>query len=172
MRVTEYGYCFIAESLTWPSADEVLHPGTNPLNSAESLTKHDTLTCLGQFDCIIATNVLNFIYDYDSAVHGLALMVKQSGVCLCTVAGLCQVSRYDYDRWGDYWRFNDMSIRKIFERYFDQIEVMPYGNAPLAASFVMGLSQEDVPPRFFEICDPDYQILITVKASSPKIFVD
>ena len=44
MRVTEYGYCFIAESLTWLSADEVLHPGANPLKSAESRKEEERLS--------------------------------------------------------------------------------------------------------------------------------
>lgn len=133
------------------------------------LTDPATFIRLGRFDCLIATNVLNFIFDFKAAVRGLALLVKnKSGVCFVTVAGVVSISRFDYDRWGDYWRFNDMSIRKIFEEYFEHVEVRPYGNAPLAAAFVMGLSQEDVPPRLFEHNDPDYQILISVKAWSPK----
>lgn len=123
----------------------------------------------GQFDCVIATNVLNFIFDFETAVKGLATLVKpNSAAVLVTVAGVSQISRFDYDRWGDYWRFNDMSIKRVFEKYFDCVEVAPYGNAPLAAAFIMGLAQEEIPGRLFEINDPDYQILIAVKASRPK----
>lgn len=123
----------------------------------------------GQFDCVIATNVLNFIFDFDAAIRGMSLLLRpDSGVCLCTVAGLVQVSRYDYDRWGDYWRFNDKSIRRAFESHFESVDVFIYGNAPLAAAFIMGLSQEEIPSKLFEINDHDYQILIAVKASGPK----
>lgn len=132
------------------------------------LTNLETFSDLGRFDCVIATNVLNFIYDFDSAVRGLSLLVKEEGSCLATVAGCVPVSRYDYDRWGDFWRFNDMSIRRVFDRYFDAVEVYPFGNAPLAAAFIMGLAQEEVPPHLFEINDSDYQILIAVNARSPK----
>jgi hypothetical protein len=129
------------------------------------LTKHESLAEVGIYDCVIATNVLNFIYDIDSAVKGLAKLVKPgSGVVLVTVAGIVSVSRYDYERWGDYWRFNDMSVRYLFERHFRQVEVSVYGNAPLAAAFIMGLSQEEVPNKLFEHHDRDYQILIAVKA--------
>jgi hypothetical protein len=133
------------------------------------LTNIDSLNHLGVFDCVIATNVINFIFDFDAAVYGLSSLVnKESGTVLVTVSGLSQISRYDYVRWGDYWRFNDKSIRIIFEKYFHEVEVQTYGNAPLAAAFIMGLAQEDVPNRLFEYIDPDYQIIITVKAAFPK----
>jgi hypothetical protein len=136
---------------------------------AGDLTIFETFAGLGQFDCLIATNVLNFIFDFDRAVKGLASLVKpKSGVVLVTVAGLSQISRFDYERWGDFWRFNDMSIRRVFERYFNDVDVVAYGNAPLAAAFIMGLSREDVPASLFEHQDSDFQILVAVKASSPK----
>jgi hypothetical protein len=61
-----------------------------------------------------------------------------------------------------------MSIRKIFQKYFNNVEVQTFGNAPLAAAFIMGLAKEEIPSNLFEIYDPDYQILITIKASLPK----
>jgi hypothetical protein len=133
------------------------------------LTNRQSLSSIGKYDCVIATNVLNFIYDYDTAVKGLASLVEPvNGVVLVTVAGLVPISRFDYDRWGDFFRFNDMSIRRLFEAHFENVEVIAYGNAPLAAAFIMGLSQEEVPSSLFEFHDPDYQILIGVKASKPK----
>jgi len=133
------------------------------------LTNHQDLEELGRQNCVIATNVLNFIFDIESAVKGLAYLVEPSRGCvLATLAGLCQVSRFDHERWGDYWRFTDMSVRRVFETYFEQVEVTAYGNAPLAAAFIMGLSQEEVPESLFEHCDSDYQILISVRASKPK----
>jgi len=140
------------------------------ISYAGDLTNPDSLLSIGSFDCVIATNVLNFIFDFDSAVHGLSTLVKtRSGTVLATVAGgVSQVSRYDYERWGDYWRFSDMSIQKIFQKYFNRVEVQTFGNAPLAAAFIMGLAKEEIPSHLFKIHDPDYQILITIKASLPK----
>jgi len=137
---------------------------------SHDLTAHHTLDAIGKYDCVIATNVLNFIYDFKSAIQGLAKLTNQNGgVLLATLAGVSQISRFDYDRWGDYWRFNDMSIRRLFEEYFEEVEVIAYGNAPLAAAFIMGLSQEEVPGSLFEYHDLDYQILIGVKATKPKL---
>jgi hypothetical protein len=134
------------------------------------LTDYNSYSKLGSFDCVIATNVLNFIYDFDEAVLGLSRLTNtEGGVCLVTVAGISPISRYDYDRYGDYWRFNDLSIRKIFEKYFEEIEVLAYGNAPLCAAFIMGLSQEEIPETLYDFNDKDYQILISVKARLPRL---
>jgi len=134
------------------------------------LTAHHSLDAVGTYDCVIATNVLNFIYDFKGAIQGLAKLTQPDcGVLLATVAGVSQISRFDYDRWGDYWRFNDLSIRRLFEEYFEEVEVISHGNAPLAAAFIMGLSQEEVPSTLFEHNDSDYQILISVKAAKPKL---
>ena len=133
------------------------------------LTAHHSLDAAGKYDCVIATNVLNFIYDFRAATQGLAKLTQpDSGVLLVTLAGVSQISRFDYDRWGDYWRFNDMSVRQLFEEYFKEVEIIAYGNAPLAAAFIMGLSQEEVPESLFQHHDPDYQILIGVKAMKPR----
>jgi hypothetical protein len=132
------------------------------------LTAPSSLDAVGVYDCVIATNVLNFIYDFKAATQGLAKLTRpDSGVLLATLAGVSQISRYDYDRWGDYWRFNDMSIRRLFGEYFEEVEVVAYGNAPLAAALIMGLSQEELPTSLFEHHDHYYQILIGVKASKP-----
>lgn len=147
--------------------------GSGPSSSYENidldLTKNKEVDPFkGSFDCIIATNVLNFIFDVHSAVKSLGALVNENGTVLATVAGCVPVSRFGYERWGDFWRFNDLSIKRIFSHYFDDVVVGHFGNAPLAAAFVMGLSQEEVPTRLFSMNDHDYQILVTVKASRPK----
>ncbi|MDG2271681.1 MAG: hypothetical protein P8L39_05225 [Halioglobus sp.] len=133
------------------------------------LTDCRSLADLDKYDCVIATNVLNFIFDTHAAIRGLASLVQpDTGSVLVTVAGLAPISRFDYDRWGDFWRFNDMSMRQMFELYFKNVTCIAYGNAPLAAAFIMGLSQEDVPAHLYEHNDPNYQIMIAVRAMNPK----
>ncbi len=120
------------------------------------------------FDCIIATNVLNFIYDFDTAIKNLSQLVKkENGFCLVTVAGLSSISSYDYERWGDFWRFNDLSMMRSFNKYFEDVEIDFYGNATLAAAFILGLSKEEVPINLFEHKDHNFQITIVIKASKP-----
>ena len=42
---------------------------------------------------------------------------------LATVPGISQISRYDMDRWGDFWRFTTLSMRRLFEQSFAPADV-------------------------------------------------
>ena len=118
-------------------------------------------------DCFICTQTLNFIYDIKSAIIGCHKLLNVGGVFLGTVAGLSQISRYDMERWGDYWRFTDLSIKKMFEEVFGEghVEVQIYGNALAATAFIQGLSVEDIPNiNKLMYMDENYQIIIGIKA--------
>ena len=69
-------------------------------------------------DCFICTQTFNFIFDAAKAVQGAHALLKPGGVLLATVAGISQISRYDMDRWGDYWRFTTASMKKLFSPVF------------------------------------------------------
>ena len=44
-------------------------------------------------------------------------MLKINGKCIITLDGpLSHISRYDMDRWGDFWRFTNLSARLAFEK--------------------------------------------------------
>jgi hypothetical protein len=71
------------------------------------------------------------------------------------------------NRWGDYWRFTDLSIRRLFESVFDKdkIEITAYGNVFAANAFLQGLAVEDLPNKhILDKLDDDYQITIGIKA--------
>ncbi len=118
-----------------------------------------------KIDCFIVTQTLNFIYDFKSAIKGLHHMLKRGGVALVTVAGISQISRYDMDRWGDYWRFTDLSIKKAFEEVFGKgnVEVETYGNVLAATAFLHGISAEELTSEELFYKDKDYQIIIALK---------
>jgi hypothetical protein len=118
-------------------------------------------------DCFILTQTLNFIYDFKSAIKGLHYMLKTGGVALVTVAGISQISRYDMDRWGDYWRFTDLSIKKAFEEVFGEgnVEVETYGNVLATTAFLQGISAEELTKDELFYQDKDYQMTITIKAT-------
>ena len=146
---------------------EILHY-TNDTNKATivgDLTNKETLP-EKKIDCFILTQTLNFIYDFKSAINGIFYMLNPGGVALVTVAGICQISRYDMDRWGDYWRFTDLSIKKSFEDVFgiDNVEVDVYGNVLTAVAFLEGISAEELTKEELFYKDIDYQIIITIKA--------
>ena len=129
------------------------------------LSKIDSLPS-NTIDCFICTQTLNFIYDVKSAVSGIFHMLKEGGVVLATVSGISQISRYDMDRWGDYWRFTDLSAKKVFEEVFGvgNVEVDTYGNVLAAIAFLHGISAEELTEEELFFKDKDYQLTITIKA--------
>lgn len=130
------------------------------------LTKPETLP-EGRIDCFICTQTLNFIYDVQKAIEGSYKVLKPGGAFLCTVSGISQISRYDMDRWGDYWRFTDLSIRKMMEEVFGggNVEITTYGNVLAATAFLQGLAVDDLPDvSLLDKVDPNYQITIGIKA--------
>lgn len=146
---------------------EILHY-TNDNSKATiigDLTKVETLP-MNIIDCFILTQTLNFIYDFKAAIKGVYHMLKNGGVALVTVAGISQISRYDMDRWGDYWRFTDLSMKKAFEEVFGEgnVEVETYGNVLAATAFLQGISAEELTKEELFYKDKDYQMIITIKA--------
>jgi SAM-dependent methyltransferase len=123
----------------------------------------------GAFDCIILTQVLPFIFDVRGAVSTCHRALKPGGLVLATVPGISQISRHDMDRWGDFWRFTDRSARQLFEDAFGkgQVEIETFGNVVLAAKFLQGLALEEIRPEELAPNDPDYQLIITMKATRP-----
>ena len=119
-----------------------------------------------RFDCIIFTQTLPFIYDYHSALENLKKMLKPKGVLLVTLSGISQISRYDMDRWGDYWRFTNLSAKKVFEDFFpiENICIKTYGNVLTATAFIQGIVSEELLKEELLFRDPDYEVSICVKA--------
>ncbi len=93
------------------SQSHILHYTSDNKNATivGDLSKLETLP-KDMFDCFICTVTLNFIYDFKAAIAGIHSMLKENGVAIVTVASLVQISKYDYERWGDFWRFSDMGI--------------------------------------------------------------
>ena len=120
-----------------------------------------------QFDCFICTQTLNFIYDFRSAVIGCHKLLSENGTFLGTVSGISQISRYDMDKWGDYWRFTDLSVLKLFEEVFGvgNVKINIYGNALAATAFIQGMAQEEILYNDLLMkSDPNYQIIIGIRA--------
>jgi SAM-dependent methyltransferase len=118
------------------------------------------------FDCLILTQTLPVIYDIHATVQTIYRILKPGGVVLVTLSGISQISRYDMDRWGDYWRFTSRSAKQLFQEAFseDKISVTSYGNVLAATAVLYGLVVEDLSEKEIDYSDPDYEIIITVKA--------
>ena len=121
------------------------------------------------FDCIICTQTLQFIYDVRAAIRTPYRILKPGGVLLATFPGISQISRYDMDRWGDYWRFTTLSAKRLFEEVFppENVESRAYGNVLIAIAFLHGLAVEELRQKELDYHDPDYEVLICVRAVKP-----
>ena len=118
-------------------------------------------------DCFICTQTLNFIYDVRKAIEGCFRLLKDGGVFLGTVSGISQISRYDMNRWGDYWRFTDLSLKRLFAEYFreENITIQTYGNVFAANAFLQGLALEDIGDKsLLNVKDIDYQVTLGIRA--------
>ena len=118
------------------------------------------------YDCMILTQTLLFIYDVHAAIETCYKALKPNGILLATFPGISQIVRYDMDRWGDYWRFTDASTRRLFGNVFglENIVVETHGNVLIASAFMYGLATSELKAHELDFNDPDYQVIITVRA--------
>lgn len=121
------------------------------------------------FDCIILTQTLNVVYGVSAAIKNVCRSLKSKGVVLATVPGISQISRYDADRWGDYWRFTTQSIRRLFLPFFQAsaLSVTAHGNVRTATAFLDGYASEELSRSILDSHDPDFELLITIRAVKP-----
>jgi SAM-dependent methyltransferase len=140
-------------------------PGTQSNLLVADISDPSTLPS-DAFDCFICTQTLNFIFDLQGALNGIVKLLRPGGVFLGTVAGLSQISRYDMERWGDYWRFTTASAKKLFvPRFSGAVAVKSYGNCFVACALLQGLALEELPDLdVLDYHDEDYQIIVSIIA--------
>jgi SAM-dependent methyltransferase len=119
-----------------------------------------------RFDCIICVQTLHVIYEVRESIATLHRMLRPGGVVLATVPGITPACRPDRDLWGDYWRFTSASMQRLFAERFGPggVHVEAYGNVAAAASFLYGVAAEELAPGRLDPRDPDYEMLIAVRA--------
>jgi len=124
---------------------------------------------LEAFDCMILTQTLPFVYDMKGVIDNSHRALRSNGVLLATFPGISQISRYDMDRWGDYWRFTTLSAKRLFEAVFppENVTIASHGNVLASIAFLHGLAVEDLRRKELDYNDLDYPITITVRAVKP-----
>ncbi|MEM2125322.1 MAG: glycosyltransferase [Candidatus Methanosuratincola sp.] len=149
---------------------EVLHaePGNPQATIVGDLTDADQIPA-NTFDCIILTQTLQVIYDVRAALQTVYRILKPGGVILATFPGISQISGYDKERWGYYWSFTSLSARRLFEEIFppECVQVNASGNVLVATAFLYGMAAEELKPEELDHNDPDYEVVITVRAEKP-----
>ncbi len=119
------------------------------------------------FDCVILPQTLLFIYDVHAAVRTLHRILRPNGVLLVTVPGLTHTVPEDKEMWGQYWSFTDDSLRRLFGDVFgpENVEIESHGNVLTTTAFLYGLVVEDLRAADFVTDDPDYPLVLTVRAT-------
>jgi hypothetical protein len=118
------------------------------------------------YDCFICTQTLQVIYDIRAAVAGTRRLLAPGGVLLATLPGISQISREDNRDWGDWWRFTARSAQRLFADVYgkEHVQVRQHGNVHAAAAFLYGLAAEDLDLSALELTDPDFHLVMTVRA--------
>ncbi len=168
-RILEVGGAYYSRRFAGGKAEsfEVLH--ATPENKAATMIGDLTDTATlpeNSFDCFICAQTLQYIFDVRKAVEGAHYLLKPGGVLLATVPGISQISRYDAPRYGEYWRFTADSLQRLFEPVFrGGLEIKSFGNVMAATAFLQGIAIEDLPDlSLLDKHDPDYQLLLTIRA--------
>jgi SAM-dependent methyltransferase len=149
---------------------DVLHklPGNPDATIVADLSGSNDLQS-NTFDTIIFTQTLQFIYDIKSTIATLYRILKPGGVLLVTASGMAQISREDFELWGEYWRFTSLSAQFLFEEVFpkENVSVNSHGNVLSAISFLQGLAAEDLKRRELDSVDPNYELIVAIRAVKP-----
>lgn len=127
------------------------------------------------FDCIVLTQALQFVLDVGAAIATCHRILRPGGVVLATMPGISHISHDPADVWKDFdlwcWSFSQRSLRMLFERTFGpgNAAITGHGNVLAAISFLEGLVIADLTQEELEHRDPDYDLIITVRAvKGPK----
>ncbi len=146
-------------------SDVLGFPGSSGSTIQADLTKSDHIPS-SLFDCVILTFTLQFIFDVRAALKTLERITKPNGVVLIVVPGISQLSRYDMDTWGEYWRFTSLSMRLLMEEVFrpEDVTVKSYGNVLAATASLHGVVATELRRDELDYWDRDYELVIGVRA--------
>jgi SAM-dependent methyltransferase len=148
------------------TTSDVLDNDANNSNATviADLTKADQIPA-NMYDCVILTQVLQYIYDCRAAIQTIHRILKPGGVLLMTVPSISQVAdQKEGAVW--YWTFHEAAIKKILGEFFPEnsIGVDAKGNVLVAAAFLYGMGGDELTPEEYEFRDPDYQFMLTARA--------
>lgn len=117
-----------------------------------------------QYDCIILTQVLQFIDDLPASINECYRILKPGGVILITVPSLSRVDCISGAE-GDYWRFTTASLRYLLGKKFTEnnLVITSYGNVLSAVNFLMGFSSGEIGKKI-DFNDKNFPCLVTAKA--------
>lgn len=149
---------------------DVLHisdwgPGVTMVGDLTDLGHVDS----GLFDCVIVTQTLQLIYDYQAALRTIHRILRPGGVALVTLPAINK-SRDEMGAFGDYWAFRTISAQRLFAELFpaEQVTVTGYGNVLAAVALLHGIAAEELSSEELDQKDRAYEVTVGVRARKPE----
>jgi SAM-dependent methyltransferase len=116
----------------------------------------------GVFDCIVFSQTLQFIFDFQGALKTLHKALKPGGVLLLTTCGVSKMR----DAWPWYWSFTSAALGRLLQNQFgtDAVSVEAHGNVFVATAFLQGVAIEDIDRSYLKVTDESYAIVVAARA--------
>jgi SAM-dependent methyltransferase len=123
----------------------------------------------GSFDCVILTQVLVLIRDFEAALRTVSRILKPGGVALITMPGISQISTDAAEAAAWSWSFYPQTFRSFLAKHFDPQKelVQSYGNVKTTIAFLAGLAREDLSRADFQRDDSRYPLIVAARAVKP-----
>lgn len=148
---------------------DVLHVDSgNPRATIVGGLEHADHIADDSFDCIVLTQTLHLIYETAAAIQTVHRILKPGGSVLATMPGVSQIAG---DRWGRqwFWGFSSQSVARLFSEVFplELVRVEAYGNVLSSVAFLHGLATHELTIGELEERDPQYELVVSVRAVKP-----
>lgn len=139
---------------------------TNPRATIHGDLRRLTQVPADTYDCIILTQVLQYVDDAFAAVAETFRILKPGGSLLATVP---MVGPLDDHGVVDFWRYTPNSFPWLLGRAFprERIQTRTWGNMCTSVAFLMGLARQDLRPCQLEFVDKTYSNIISARATKP-----
>ena len=123
----------------------------------------------GLFDCVIVTQTLQLIWDYEAALRTIHRILRPGGVALVTVPAINK-SLDEKGAFGDYWAFRSISAQRLFAELFpaEEITVRAYGNVLTAVALLHGIAAGELTREELDAVDRAYELTVCVRARKPE----
>lgn len=142
---------------------DILHvDGSNPLATFIGDLAQPEVLPSGTFDCIVFTQTLQFVFDFQGALRTLHSALKPGGVLLLTTAGLSKM----HDAWPWYWNFTSAAVNRLLQNQFgtDSVLVEAHGNVLAATAFLHGIAAEEIDNSSLQVTDGNYAVVVAARA--------
>lgn len=147
---------------------DILHKeeGNPKATIIADLTKPNQIPS-NQFDCIICTFMLHWIFELDKFVSELYRILKPGGILLIAVpqVSMCDIPHHDF------WRFTPECLNTILSRIFgvENVTGEAYGNSLSTVADLRGLVVHELSQAELEYYDERFALVVCARAIKPSI---